>query len=255
MGWGGTASPWLHMAVIGMRMACATRLPRDDSTCRERAPPSRHLLPPRQLPFVCRKPGVSSFPSGVWLSRVLSGDQKHSHANPAPNLPPPAPAEEMFALLRSTMLDGTPPNGETRAKYTPSQSCPATRTTKNHKTQAEALNFPCQPRRLKTYSFVLLLAQSCPCGISSPESTYPPLPLPPATARLHLALSEHRGPNSPSFFSRLSAEHYLFFNGIPNPPPGYVAPAGASQNTWPAIYKNLQNIDYCSDTFKQVSNR
>jgi len=54
---------------------------------------------------------------------------------------------------------------------------------------------------------------------------------------------------------RRTAEHYLFFNGIPNPPPGYIAPAGASQYTWPAIYKNLQNIDYCSDNFKQVSNR
>jgi hypothetical protein len=33
------------------------------------------------------------------------------------DLPPRTSAEEMFALLRTTMLDGTPPNGEKRAKY------------------------------------------------------------------------------------------------------------------------------------------
>jgi len=50
-------------------------------------------------------------------------------------------------------------------------------------------------------------------------------------------------------------DHYLYFAGIPNPPAGYVAPMGASPNTWPAIYNNLQNIDYCVDEFHHLGNR
>ncbi|EKX39473.1 hypothetical protein GUITHDRAFT_154426 [Guillardia theta CCMP2712] len=39
------------------------------------------------------------------------------------------------------------------------------------------------------------------------------------------------------------------------PPDDYIAPAGASPNTWPAIYNNLQNIDYCTTTFSHLGNR
>lgn len=49
--------------------------------------------------------------------------------------------------------------------------------------------------------------------------------------------------------------HYLYFRGIPNPPDDYVAPIGASPNTWPAIYNNLQNMDYCTTTFAHLGNR
>ena len=66
-------------------------------------------------------------------------------------------------------------------------------------------------------------------------------------------------------------DHYLYFRGIPMPPDDYIAPAGASPNTyrdassaslcsyaccrWPAIYNNLQNIDYCTTTFSHLGNR
>ena len=50
-------------------------------------------------------------------------------------------------------------------------------------------------------------------------------------------------------------EHYLWFRGIPNPPDDYQAPLGASPNTWPAIYGNLQNMDYCTATFAHLGNR
>jgi len=37
--------------------------------------------------------------------------------------------------------------------------------------------------------------------------------------------------------------------GIPAPPAGYVAPLGASRNTWTNIYKNKGRIDYCVQQF------
>ena len=43
--------------------------------------------------------------------------------------------------------------------------------------------------------------------------------------------------------------------GIPAPPPTYVAPVGSSFNTWPNVYTNLKNIDYCTDQFNYITNR
>ena len=40
-------------------------------------------------------------------------------------------------------------------------------------------------------------------------------------------------------------DHYLYFRGIPNPPDAYIPPIGASVNTWPNIYNNLLDIDFC----------
>jgi hypothetical protein len=45
--------------------------------------------------------------------------------------------------------------------------------------------------------------------------------------------------------SRRATDHYLYFRGIPNPPDAYIPPMGASHNTWPNIYNNLLNIDFC----------
>ena len=36
------------------------------------------------------------------------------------------------------------------------------------------------------------------------------------------------------------------------PPPSYVPPMGASPMTWPNIYRNLKDIDYCVDQFDYV---
>eukprot|EP00961_Rhodomonas_salina_P045314 608982-Rhodomonas_salina.2 len=36
------------------------------------------------------------------------------------------------------------------------------------------------------------------------------------------------------------------------PPPTYIAPVGASQATWPNLYKNLKRIDYCTEQFDYV---
>mmetsp|Transcript_20324 Transcript_20324/g.29841 ORF Transcript_20324/g.29841 Transcript_20324/m.29841 type:complete len:86 (-) Transcript_20324:295-552(-) len=52
-----------------------------------------------------------------------------------------------------------------------------------------------------------------------------------------------------------AADHYLYFRGIPNPPDDYLPPTGASPNTWPAIYNNLQNIDYCTTAFAHIGSR
>mmetsp|Transcript_11328 Transcript_11328/g.27212 ORF Transcript_11328/g.27212 Transcript_11328/m.27212 type:complete len:109 (+) Transcript_11328:334-660(+) len=43
--------------------------------------------------------------------------------------------------------------------------------------------------------------------------------------------------------------------GIPKPPPSYIAPVGSSYMTWPNVYSNLKNIDYCVDQFNMISNR
>merc|ERR1712205_126043 len=43
--------------------------------------------------------------------------------------------------------------------------------------------------------------------------------------------------------------------GIPAPPPTYVPPVGSSFNTWPNVYTNLKNIDYCTDQFSYITNR
>jgi len=43
--------------------------------------------------------------------------------------------------------------------------------------------------------------------------------------------------------------------GIPKPPPTYIAPVGSSYLTWPNVYMNLKNIDYCVDQFNMISNR
>ena len=53
--------------------------------------------------------------------------------------------------------------------------------------------------------------------------------------------SLRRGP----VLTRLDDEHYLGFEGIPNPPDDYVASLGASPYTWPAIHNNMEDIDYC----------
>ena len=37
------------------------------------------------------------------------------------------------------------------------------------------------------------------------------------------------------------------------PPPSYVPPTGASYQTWPNVYMNLKNIDYCVDQFDQLT--
>jgi hypothetical protein len=41
--------------------------------------------------------------------------------------------------------------------------------------------------------------------------------------------------------------------GIPAPPPTYVPPVGSSFNTWPNVYTNLKNIDYCTDQFNYIT--
>eukprot|EP00285_Hemiselmis_virescens_P005662 CAMPEP_0173380304 /NCGR_PEP_ID=MMETSP1356-20130122/3015_1 /TAXON_ID=77927 ORGANISM="Hemiselmis virescens, Strain PCC157" /NCGR_SAMPLE_ID=MMETSP1356 /ASSEMBLY_ACC=CAM_ASM_000847 /LENGTH=61 /DNA_ID=CAMNT_0014333847 /DNA_START=71 /DNA_END=256 /DNA_ORIENTATION=+ len=43
--------------------------------------------------------------------------------------------------------------------------------------------------------------------------------------------------------------------GIPKPPPTYIPPTGSSYLTWPNVYMNLKNIDYCVDQFDNLSNR
>jgi hypothetical protein len=132
--------------------------------------------------------------------------------------------------------------------------------------QLDAIHFPRRPRRLKMSFFCISPAQTGPRNpkFSLHPRTFFPFPLFQVPLRRpHLRLNvkgycidcRTHAHSLPFFPSRRAAEHYLFFKGIPNPPPGYIAPAGASQYTWPAIYKNLQNIDYCSDSFKQVSNR
>jgi len=42
------------------------------------------------------------------------------------------------------------------------------------------------------------------------------------------------------------------FNGVPQPPPNYVPPTGASAMTWPNIYRNLKRIDYCTEQFNHI---
>jgi hypothetical protein len=41
----------------------------------------------------------------------------------------------------------------------------------------------------------------------------------------------------------------------PDPPPEYIAPIGASINTWPNIVKNKENIDFCVGEFYHLMNR
>ena len=43
----------------------------------------------------------------------------------------------------------------------------------------------------------------------------------------------------------------------PSPPHlhHYAFETGSSPNTWPQIYRNLQNIDYCTNTYKSISLR
>jgi hypothetical protein len=43
--------------------------------------------------------------------------------------------------------------------------------------------------------------------------------------------------------------------GIPAPPASYIPPTGSSYMTWPNVYMNLKNIDYCVDQFDQITNR
>mmetsp|Transcript_38764 Transcript_38764/g.32718 ORF Transcript_38764/g.32718 Transcript_38764/m.32718 type:complete len:83 (+) Transcript_38764:3-251(+) len=59
----------------------------------------------------------------------------------------------------------------------------------------------------------------------------------------------HEGPNGA--FHRPNMTN----GGIPAPPPTYVPPIGASFNTWPNVYTNLKNIDYCTDQFNYITNR
>ena len=49
--------------------------------------------------------------------------------------------------------------------------------------------------------------------------------------------------------------HYLYYRHVPCPPDDYKPPKGASPQTWPQIYRNLQNIDYCTYKFKSIKNR
>eukprot|EP00285_Hemiselmis_virescens_P015052 CAMPEP_0173378442 /NCGR_PEP_ID=MMETSP1356-20130122/1604_1 /TAXON_ID=77927 ORGANISM="Hemiselmis virescens, Strain PCC157" /NCGR_SAMPLE_ID=MMETSP1356 /ASSEMBLY_ACC=CAM_ASM_000847 /LENGTH=77 /DNA_ID=CAMNT_0014331507 /DNA_START=101 /DNA_END=334 /DNA_ORIENTATION=- len=42
---------------------------------------------------------------------------------------------------------------------------------------------------------------------------------------------------------------------IKHPPSDYIAPQGASRNTWRNIYKNKENIKYCTQQFHYLSNR
>ena len=49
--------------------------------------------------------------------------------------------------------------------------------------------------------------------------------------------------------------HFSYFRGVPCPPEDFKPPAGSSPNTWPQIYRNLQNIDYCTDKYKHISLR
>mmetsp|Transcript_23847 Transcript_23847/g.56956 ORF Transcript_23847/g.56956 Transcript_23847/m.56956 type:complete len:95 (+) Transcript_23847:35-319(+) len=78
-----------------------------------------------------------------------------------------------------------------------------------------------------------------------------------ATVRQAYAMlqEETAAPEAAASGGEANGGHYLYFQGIPNPPSGYVPPAGASPNTWPAIYNNLQNIDYCTENFSHLGNR
>ena len=48
--------------------------------------------------------------------------------------------------------------------------------------------------------------------------------------------------------------HYLYYRHVPCPPDDYKPPKGASPQTWPQIYRNLQNIDHCTYKFKSIKN-
>jgi hypothetical protein len=37
------------------------------------------------------------------------------------------------------------------------------------------------------------------------------------------------------------------------PPPNYRPPTGASAKTWPNIYSNLKDIDFCVDQFDEIT--
>mmetsp|Transcript_44131 Transcript_44131/g.92328 ORF Transcript_44131/g.92328 Transcript_44131/m.92328 type:complete len:103 (-) Transcript_44131:165-473(-) len=58
-----------------------------------------------------------------------------------------------------------------------------------------------------------------------------------------------------SGYTAQTNDHYLYFRGIPNPPDAYIPPTGASTYTWPNIYNNLLDIDFCVDHFSHLGNR
>ncbi len=42
------------------------------------------------------------------------------------------------------------------------------------------------------------------------------------------------------------------YQGIPDPPPGWIPPTEASYNTWPSVYTNLKSMDFCAAQFTTV---
>eukprot|EP00290_Baffinella_frigidus_P042983 CAMPEP_0180288240 /NCGR_PEP_ID=MMETSP0988-20121125/13927_1 /TAXON_ID=697907 /ORGANISM="non described non described, Strain CCMP2293" /LENGTH=92 /DNA_ID=CAMNT_0022262873 /DNA_START=18 /DNA_END=296 /DNA_ORIENTATION=+ len=76
-----------------------------------------------------------------------------------------------------------------------------------------------------------------------------------ATIRTFVTLLEEGGGDGPKASGGNADGHYLWFRGVPNPPVEYQAPTGSSPNTWPAIYGNIQNMDYCSSSFSHLGNR
>ena len=44
-------------------------------------------------------------------------------------------------------------------------------------------------------------------------------------------------------------------NAIASPPPGYIPPIGATDRTWPNIYRNMKHMDFCKDQFDLLANR
>mmetsp|Transcript_20228 Transcript_20228/g.42434 ORF Transcript_20228/g.42434 Transcript_20228/m.42434 type:complete len:84 (+) Transcript_20228:28-279(+) len=42
---------------------------------------------------------------------------------------------------------------------------------------------------------------------------------------------------------------------IPAPPPSWIPPNESSYNTWPAVYINLQTMDFCASQFDHISQR
>eukprot|EP00292_Cryptomonas_paramecium_P032679 CAMPEP_0113692454 /NCGR_PEP_ID=MMETSP0038_2-20120614/19090_1 /TAXON_ID=2898 /ORGANISM="Cryptomonas paramecium" /LENGTH=89 /DNA_ID=CAMNT_0000614361 /DNA_START=51 /DNA_END=320 /DNA_ORIENTATION=- /assembly_acc=CAM_ASM_000170 len=63
------------------------------------------------------------------------------------------------------------------------------------------------------------------------------------------------GLNAGAGYTAQNDDHYLYFRGIPNPPENYIPPPGSSVNTWPNIYNNLLDMDFCVDHFSHLGNR
>jgi hypothetical protein len=54
-------------------------------------------------------------------------------------------------------------------------------------------------------------------------------------------------------FSVVLLIHIFFTVSMQAPPPNYRPPTGASAHTWPNIYSNLKDIDFCVDQFDEIT--